>query len=90
MEEFSLLKEGDDLHPRMFDELLVSEKYPAGSRTPEPKLDREVAKPKFATPPTRTELLSPLGTGPRSSTLRSELQTMWPDSLVSDVNEVGV
>ena len=52
-------------------------------RTPEPNLEREVAKPKFATPPPRTELLSPLESGPRSSTLRSELKLVWPDSLLT-------
>ena len=34
-------------------------------------------------------LMSPTGSGPRSSTLRSELRLVWPDSLVSETDEVG-
>ena len=43
-----------------------------------------MAKPRFATPPPRPELLSPLESGPRSSTLRSDLKLVWPDSLLTE------
>ena len=94
-EELPELCETDDVHPKIFDKVApiealwdkikVKESPASRARTPEPSVaEREVAKPVFRTPPSSGRL------GPRSSTMRSELQIpKWSEGFNSEFDSTN-